>query len=105
MRNGYINGVLTSVDNQEVIKTGGKIFEICAGVIYREDIEISPFRKFKEKMFSSRQKYEGEHNDLLQSLVKLIKNGLYGVQIRRDIDQSCRCKSQYWIETESMIMY
>ena len=27
-------------------------------------------------------------------------NSLYGVQIRKDIDQSYRCKSQHWMETE-----
>ena len=31
----------------------------------------------------------------MQSLVNLIKNSLYGVQIRRDIDGSYRCKSQH----------
>ena len=27
-------------------------------------------------------------------------NSLYGVQIRRDIDESYRCKSQHWMETQ-----
>ena len=36
----------------------------------------------------------------MQGLVKLIKNSLYGVQIRKDIDQFCKCKSQHWMETE-----
>ena len=36
----------------------------------------------------------------MQRLVKLIMNGLYGVQIRKDIDQSYKCKSQRWMETE-----
>ena len=35
----------------------------------------------------------------MQSLVKLIMNSLYGVQIRRDIDESYRCKYQHWMET------
>ena len=36
----------------------------------------------------------------MQGLVKLIINSLYGVQIRKDIDQSHKCKSQHWMETE-----
>ena len=51
-------------------------------------------------MFALRQKYKGEHNDLMQGLVTLIKKSLYGVQLRKDIDHSYRCKSQHWMEAE-----
>ena len=51
-------------------------------------------------MFALIQKYKGEHNDLMQGLVKLVMSGIYGVQIRKDIDQSDKCKSQHWIEIE-----
>ena len=61
---------------------------------------MSPFRKVIEKLFALRQKYKDEHNDLMQGLVKLIMNSLYGVQIRKDIDQYYKCKSQHWMETE-----
>ena len=33
-------------------------------------------------------------------LVKLIRNSLYGVQIRKDINEPDKCKSQHWMETE-----
>ena len=36
----------------------------------------------------------------MQGLVKLITNSLYGVQIRRDINESFYCKSETWIKTE-----
>ena len=36
----------------------------------------------------------------MQVLLEKIMNSLYGVQIRRDIDEFCKCKSQHWIETE-----
>ena len=36
MRNGYIIDTLTSVDFLEIVKRGGKVFEIYEGVIYRE---------------------------------------------------------------------
>ena len=100
MRNGYIIDTLTSVDNCGIVKTGGRVNEIYEGVIYLENFKISPFRKVIEKLFALRHKYKDEHNDLMQGSVKLIMNGLYGVQIRKDIDQSYKCKSQHWMETE-----
>ena len=36
----------------------------------------------------------------MQGLVKLIMNSIYGVQIRKDIDKSYKCKSQHWMERE-----
>ena len=100
MRNGYIIDTLTAVDICESVKIGGKVIEIFEGVIYRENFQKSPFRKVIEKLFALRQKYKDEHNDLMQKLVKLIMNSLYGVQIRKDIDQSYKCNSQHWMETE-----
>ena len=100
MRKGYTINTLTSVDIQEIVKIGGRVIEIYEGVIYRENFKISPFRKVIEKLFALRQKYKDEHNDLMQGLVKLTMNSLYGVQIRKDIDQSYKCKSQHWMETE-----
>ena len=99
MRNGYIIDTLTSVDIQEIIKIGGQVIEIYDGVIYRENFKVSPFRKVIEKLFALRQKYEDEKNDLMQGLVKLIINSLYGVQIRRDNNESYYCKSENWTKT------
>ena len=45
MRNGYIIDTLTSIDIQEIDKIGGKVIEIYEGVIYRENLKVSPFRK------------------------------------------------------------
>ena len=36
----------------------------------------------------------------MQGLVKLIMNSLYGVQIRKDINETYYCKSEYWMKTE-----
>ena len=71
MRNGYIIYTLTSVDIQEIVKIGGKLIEIYEGVIYRENFNISPFRKVIDKLFALRQKYKDEGNDVMQLLVKL----------------------------------
>ena len=100
MRNGYIIDTLTSIDIQEIVKIGGKVIHIYEGVIYRENFKVSPFRKVIEKLFALRQKYKDEKNDLMQGLVKLIMNSLYGVQIRRDINESYYCKSENWMKTE-----
>ena len=81
-RNGFIVDVLTSVDIQELLKLGEKTIQNYAGIIYRENFEISPFRKVIEKLCALRHIYKNEGNDLLRGLVKLIMNNLYGVQIR-----------------------
>ena len=100
MRNGYIIDTLTSVDICEIVKIGGKVVEIYEGVIYRENFKVSPFRKVIEKLFALRQKYKDEKNDLMQGLVKLIMNSLYGVQIRKDINEWYSCESETWMKTE-----
>ena len=99
-RIGYFIDTLTSVDICEIVKIGRRVIVIYEGVNFRENFKISPFRKVIEKSFASRKKCKDEHNDLMQGLVKLLMNSLYGVQIRRDIAQSYKCKSQHWKETE-----
>ena len=94
MRNGYIIDTLTSVDIQEIVKIAGKVIEIYQGVVYRENFKISQFRKVIENLFALRQKYKDEKNDLMQGLVQLIMNSLYGVQICRDINESYYCKTE-----------
>ena len=100
MRKGYIVDTLTSVDIQEIVKIGGKVVEIYEGVVYRENFKVSPFRKVLEELFALRQKYKDKKNDLMQKLVKLIMVSLYGVQIRKDINESYSCKSETWMKTE-----
>ena len=76
------------------------MIETYEGVIYKENFKISPFRKVIEKLSAIRKKYGDQKNDLMQGLVKLIMNSLYGVQIRKDIKQSYYCKSETWMKTE-----
>ena len=56
MRNEYIVDTLTSVDICEIVKVGEKLIEIYEGVIYRENVKITPFRKVIEKLFALRKK-------------------------------------------------
>ena len=100
MRNGYIREVLTSVDVQELVKIGFSVKEVYEGVIYRENFKVSPFKKVIDKFFELGQKYKHENIDVMQILVKLIMNSLYGEQIRKDIEESYQCKSKMWMMTE-----
>ena len=100
MRNGYITDTLTSVDICKIVKMGGKLIQIYEGVMNRKNFKISPFRKIIEKLFTLRQKYKDEKNDLMQGLVKLIMNSLYRIQIRKDTIESFYCKSEQWMKTE-----
>ena len=100
MRNGYIVDTITSVDIQEIVKIGSKVIEIYEGVINRENFKVSPFRKVIDISFKLRQKYKDEGNEVMQLLVKLLMNALYGEQIRKDIEEKFACKSEYWMQTE-----
>ena len=51
-------------------------------------------------MFALKQKYKDEGNDVMQLLVKIIMNSLYGEQIRKDIEESFACKSEAGMRTE-----
>ena len=100
MRNGYITQVLTSVDIQEIVKIGGIIIQIYEGVIYRENFKISPFKKIIDELFALRQKYKDEGNEVMQLLVQLIVDALYGEFLRKEILESYKCKSELWMMTE-----
>ena len=100
MQNGYIIDTLSSVDIQEIVKIGGKVIEIYEGVIYRENFKVSPFRRVIDILFKLRKKYKDENNDVMQLLVKLLLNSLYGENIRKDIEEKFACKSEMWMQTE-----
>ena len=100
MRNGYKTQFLISVDIQEIVKVGGRVIEIFEGVNYREKFEINPFEKVIDILFALRKNYKDEGNDVMQLLVLMIINALYGEFLRKDILESCQCKSEMWMMTE-----
>ena len=100
MRNGYIIDTLTAVHIQKNNKIGGKVIEIYEGIVYTKKFSVSPFEKVIDKLIELRQEYKDENNDVMQMLVKLIMNSLYGEQIRKDIEESYQCKSEMWLMTE-----
>ena len=101
MRNGYIIDTLTSADIQEIVKIDGKVIEIFEVVIYREIFKVSPFRRVIDILFKLRKKYKDENNDVMQLLVKLLLNSLYGENIRKDREEKFVCNSEMWMETEN----
>ena len=100
MRNGYIIDYLTSVDMQEIVDIGGKVIEIYEGVFYRENFKVSPFRKIIDKLSALRQKYKDENNDVMQLLVKLLMNSLYGKNRGKDIEEKFACISEAWMMSQ-----
>ena len=100
MRKGFIINTLTTVDIQEIVRVGGKVIETYKVVIYRENYKISRFKKVIDNLFDLRQNYKDENNAVMQLLVKLMKNSLYGEQSRRGIEQSYEYKSENWMMTE-----
>ena len=51
-------------------------------------------------MFALRQKHKDEGNDVMQFLVKLLMNSLYGENIRKDFEEKFACKSDAWMMSE-----
>ena len=91
---------LTSVDFQEIVKNGGKVTEIYEGVIFRQNFTVSLFGTVIDQVFALGQIYKDENNDVMQLLVKLLMNSFDGEQIRKNIEGSFACKSEYWMTTE-----
>ena len=51
-------------------------------------------------MFDLRLKYKKEGNDIVQEMVKLNLNSIYGQTIRRDIEDDFCCKTENWMKTD-----
>ena len=100
MRNGYIIDYLTSADIQENVKIGGEVIEIYESVICCENFRVSPFRNVIDKLFALRQRYKDEGNNVMQFLMQLLMNSLYGENIRKDIEEKFASKSEMWMQTE-----
>ena len=95
MRIAYIFDTLKFVDIYEIAKMGVKFIKIYEGVVYRENFKISPFRNIFDKLFTLRQKHKEDINDLIEGLFLLLMNALYGIPIRKAINELYRCKSQH----------
>ena len=57
-------------------------------------------KKIIDELLVLRPNYKDEGNDVMQLLVKLIMNALYGEFLRKDIIESYQCKSEMWMRSE-----
>ena len=60
----------------------------------------NPCEKVITELFALRQKYKEEINDVMQLLVILIMNALFGEFLRKNITESYQCKSENWVMSE-----
>ena len=92
MRNGYIFDSLTSVDVQEIFKIGRKTTKLSESVVFGENFKIIFFQMTREKSFNLRTKNKDENNEVMQLLVKVLRNSFIGERLRRDINEEYACK-------------
>ena len=74
-RNGDITQQLTSVDIEEVVRSGGDIVEILEGFIC-DKLEFNPFERFIIDKTNKRNKFKEENKTLLQTLTKKVSNSV-----------------------------
>ena len=98
-RNGDITQHVTSLDIEEVFRSGGYIVKILEGFIC-DNLDFNPFERFIIDMTSKRNKFKGENKTLLQTLTKKVSNSVYGGCIRKDVEESYKCVTQNWMKNE-----
>ena len=62
-------------------------------------LKFAILEKFLIKMFAMKQKKDDKY-DVLQFSVKLLTSSLYGEQMRKNIEETFACKSEYWMLSE-----
>ncbi|ESO90924.1 hypothetical protein LOTGIDRAFT_175784 [Lottia gigantea] len=71
-RNGFCHDVLTSVDIQEIVKSGGKIIRILDGIVYEENFKTPPYRDYILILKELRNKYKKEGDMVASNCMKLL---------------------------------
>jgi hypothetical protein len=94
LRNGFIEAHLCSVDMEEIVKIGGKIIRLFEGIIFESHYEVSPLKNYVEYLFELRMRYKKEGNKVMETLVKLMLNALYGKCIQKDISKEIHIWSE-----------
>ena len=98
-RNGDIIQHLSSVDIEEVVRSGGSIVQILEGFVYH-NLDFNPFERFIIDMTNKRNKFKEEKKTFLQTLTKKVSNSVYGGCIKKDIEESYKCVTQNWMKNE-----
>ena len=74
-RNGDITQQLTSVDIEEVVRSGGHFVEILEG-FFCDNLEFNPFERIIIDLTNKRNKFKEENKTLLQTLTKKVSNSV-----------------------------
>ena len=100
MRNGYLINVFTSFDFEEIAKTGGKVIEIYEGVFF---VKILKYLLLEMLLIKNLlwDRTRDENNDVMQFLVKVFKDILYGEQLRKFFNEKYACKWEALMMTEN----
>ena len=96
MRIGVIVDTLTSVDIVEIVKCEGVILEVYGG-FFCHNLEYNPYTEIVTDMFQKRDLFKSQGKDLLQNLAKKISLSVYGVTIRKDINEEYKCVTETWM--------
>ena len=105
-RNGFCNDVLTSVDIQEIVRSGGKILKILDGLVFEENFETPPFRDYILTLKEKRNEYKKKGDLVGSDCMKLLGNSLYGKTVQKDVKKEFHLWSEESLRThfDSMII-
>ena len=98
-RNGDIIQHITSVDIEELVKSGGYIVDKLEGFICH-NLDYNLFRSFIRVLTDKRNKFKKEKKPLLQTFTKKCSNSVYGFSRRQDIEESYKSVTQRWMRNE-----
>ena len=98
-RNGEITQHLTSVDVEQIVRSGGYIVKVLEANIC-VNLQFNPFERFILDMTDKRNKYKEGNKTLLQTLTKKVSSAVYGGCIRKDIEEIYKCVTQSWTKNE-----
>ena len=97
MRNGTIIDTFTSININEISKSGGVILEVYEG-FFCHNLEYNPYTEFVTDMFEKRDSFKSQGKDLLQNLAKKTGLSVYAGNIRKDIHEEHICVTQNWMK-------
>ena len=80
MGNVFIIETVTSFDIKGIIRVGGRIIELCEGVIHRERLKVNPFKRVSEKFFNLAKNFKDQGDEVMELLLEFLRSSLYGEQ-------------------------
>ena len=98
-RNGDFTQHLTSVDIEQVVRTGGIVEDVYEGFIC-DNLDYNPFEEFVPDMTAKRNEHKKQGKTTLQDVRRKMSNGVYGGCIRCDFHDISKCVSENWMKTE-----